>query len=90
MGISFFLVPKWTCIINVSCFFVHCCSQLSPISCIVCIFVYFAHICMILCLCAAGCGKQFLSRVDILRCFLRAVYGNVVFFTVFADKCVMR
>ena len=26
----------------------------------------FAHICVILCLCAAVCGRQFLSRVDIL------------------------
>ena len=47
-------------------------------------FAYFAHICVIMCLCVAVCGRQFLSRVDVLmhflRCFLRAVYGNVVFF----------
>ena len=44
----------------------------------------FVHLCGILCWCAAVCGREFLSRVDILmqflRCFLRAVYGNVVFF----------
>ena len=30
------------------------------------VFVYSSHICVILCLCAAVCGRQFLSRVDIL------------------------
>ena len=29
-------------------------------------FAYFAHMCVILWLCAAVCGRQFLSRVDIL------------------------
>ena len=42
----------------------------------------FLHLFVILCLCAAVCGRQFLSRVDMLmqfsQCFLRAVYGNVV------------
>ena len=28
------------------------------------LFAYFADICVILCLCAAVCGRQFLSRVD--------------------------
>ena len=83
MGMSrqTFLVKKCICITKVSCFSVHVCSQLSQISCFV-FFPYFAHICVILCLCAAVCGRQFLSRADtliILRCFLRAVYGNVVF-----------
>ena len=44
----------------------------------------FVHLCVILSWCAAVCGRAFLSQVDILmhflRCFLRAVYGNVVFF----------
>ena len=54
-------------IINVSCFSVHFCSQLSPISCLgEYLFAYVAHICEILYLCAAVCGRQFLSRVDIL------------------------
>ena len=30
-------------------------------------FLYvFVHLCVILCLCAAVCGRQFLSRVDVL------------------------
>ena len=33
-------------------------------------FAYFAHSCVILCLCVAVCGRQFLSRVDILIDFL--------------------
>ena len=32
-------------------------------------FAYFADICVILCLCVAVCGRQFLSRVDILMQF---------------------
>ena len=63
------LVQKWACIIKVSCFSVHFCSQLSPISCVVRNFAYFAHICVILCLCIAVCGRQFLSRVDIFMQF---------------------
>ena len=32
-----------------------------------CVYLFaFAHTCVILCLCAAVCGRQFLSRVDIL------------------------
>ena len=30
---------------------------------------YFAHICVIMCLCVAVCGREFLSRVDILMQF---------------------
>ena len=33
MGMSCFLVQKWICITKVSCFSVHFCSRLSPISC---------------------------------------------------------
>ena len=86
MGMSCFLVQKWMRVIKVSCFSVHVFFQLSPISCFVCFFLHSMSICVceILCLCAAVCGREFLSRVDILmqflRCFLRAVYGNVVFF----------
>ena len=65
MGRSCFFVDTWTCIIKVSCFSVHFCSHLSPISCFVLIFACFALICVILYLCAAVCGRQFLSRVDI-------------------------
>ena len=69
---------------KVSCFSVHFCSQLSQLLCFVCIFcILYAYLCD-WCLCVAVCGRQFLSRVDILmhvlRCFLRAVYGNIVFF----------
>ena len=46
------------------------------------LFAYFADICVILCLCAAVCGSSFWVELIIscnFRCFLRAVYGNVVF-----------
>ena len=50
----------------------------------VCFLHVFVHLCVILWLRAAVCGREFLSRVDILmqflRWFLRAVSGNVVFF----------
>ena len=46
--------------------FAHSCRQ----SHVLCVFdEYFTHTCVILCLCAAVCGRQFLSRVDILMQF---------------------
>ena len=69
MGMSCFLVQNCTHFTKVSCFCVHFCSQLSPISCFVCFFACFVHLCAILCLCATVCGRQFLSRVDILMQF---------------------
>ena len=84
MGRSCFLVQNCTRFTKVSCFSVHFCSRLSPISCFARFLHVFVHLCVILWLCAAVCGREFLSRVDILmqflRWFLRAVYGNVVFF----------
>ena len=39
---------------------------------VLCVFLrVFVHLCVILCLCAVVCGRQFLSRVDILMQFLR-------------------
>ena len=42
--------------------FAHSCRQ-SHVLCV--LYAYFAHLFVILCLCAAICGRQFLSRVDI-------------------------
>ena len=83
MGMSCFFVETWTRIITVSCFSFHLCSQLSPISCVACVCLHvFVQLCVILCLCTAVCGRQFLRRVDIFMqiylFFLSAVYGNVV------------
>ena len=69
MGMSCFLVQNCTRITKVSCFSVHFCSQLSPILCVVRFFACFVHPCVILCLCATVCGRQFLSRVDIFMQF---------------------
>ena len=66
MGMSCFLVQNRMHITKVSCFSVHFCSQLSPISCFVCKFVY---ICMILCVCGALGGRQFLRRVEVCMQF---------------------
>ena len=67
MGMWYFLVQTCTRVTKVSYFSVQFCSQLSPISCFVCVFcIFFVHTFVILCLCVAVCGRQFLSRVDIL------------------------
>ena len=89
MGMSCFLVQNCSRFTQLSCFSVHFCLRSSHISYVVC---KFAYICVMLCVCGALGGKQFLRRVGclhaIFRCFLRAVYGNVMFFTVFADRQV--
>ena len=83
MGMSCFLVQNCTHFSKVSCFSVHFCSQLSQISCFVCMLCIFG---------TSGCDSVLMccslwqavpesswSFNAILRCFLIAVYGNVVF-----------
>ena len=69
MEMSCFLIQNCTRFTKVSCFSVHFCSRLSPISCFACFLHVFVHLCGILCLCAAVCGREFLSRVDMLMQF---------------------
>ena len=87
MGMSCFLVQKWMRIIKVSCFSVHFCSHLSPIACFVCIFLYvFVH----LWLCAAVCGRQFLSRVDTLMQFYGVFWKPFMGMSCFVVETWMR
>ena len=66
MGMLCFLVRNCAHVTNILCFPVHFCSQLSPISC----FVYkFVYICVILCVCGALGGRQFLRRVEVCMQF---------------------
>ena len=83
MGMSCFFVETWMRIIKVSCFSVHFCPQLSLIPCFVCICLHILQI--FVWFCVARCSlwhavpESSWSFNAILRCFLRAVYGNVVF-----------
>ena len=69
MGMSYFLVQKWMRIIQVSLFRWLLLTGVANLMFCVHLFAYFAHICVILCLCVAVCGRQFLSRVDIFMQF---------------------
>ena len=72
---SFLLAALWEC--RVFSFKIARASQKSRVfpftfapgcrhSHVLCLFLYvFVHLCVILCLCAAVCGREFLSRVDI-------------------------
>ena len=73
----------WECrVFSFSCFSVHFCPQLSLIPCFVCICL---HILQIFVFCVVrrslwhAVPESSWSFNAILRCFLRAVYGNVVF-----------
>ena len=83
MGMSCFLVQKWMRIIKVSCFSVHFCPHLSLIPCFVCICLHilqiFVWFCVVRCSLWHAVPESSWSFNAILRCFLRAVYGNVVF-----------
>ena len=83
MGMSCFFVQKWMRIIKVSCFSVHFCSHLSLIPCFVCICLHilqrFVWFCVVRCSLWHAVPESSWSFNAILRCFLRAVYGNVVF-----------
>ena len=80
---SCFFVDTWMRIIKVSCFFVRFWPQLSLSQCFLCtclhilqIFVWF---CVVRCSLWQAVPESSWSFNAILRCFLRAVYGNVVF-----------
>ena len=83
MGMSCFFVQKWMHIIKVLCFSVHFCPQLSLIQCFVCICLHILQICVWFCVVRCSLWhavpESSWSFHAILRCFLRAVYGNVVF-----------
>ena len=83
MGMSCFFVETWLFIIKVSCFSVHFCPQLSLIPCFVCICLHilqiFVWFCVVRCSLWHAVPESSWSFNAILRCFLRAVYGNVVF-----------
>ena len=83
MGMSCFFVETWMRIIKVSCFSVHFCPQLSLIPCFVCICLHilqiFVWFCVVRCSLWHAVPESSWSFNAILRCFLRAVYGNVVF-----------
>ena len=83
MGMSCFFVEKWMRIIKVSCFSVHFCPQLLLIPCFVCICLHilqiFVWFCVVRCSLWHAVPESSWSFNAILRCFLRAVYGNVVF-----------
>ena len=83
MGMSCFFVETWMFTIKVSCFSVHFCPQLSLISCFVCICLHilqiFVWFCVVRCSLWHAVPESSWSFNAILRCFLRAVYGNVVF-----------
>ena len=83
MGMSCFFVETWMRIIHVSCFSVHFCRQLSLIPCFVCICLHilqiFVWFCVVRCSLWHAVPESSWSSNAILRCFLRAVYGNVVF-----------
>ena len=84
MGMSCFLVQNCTHFTKVSCFAVHFCSRLSPISCFACFFACFCtSVCDSVLMCCSlrqGVLESSWYFNAILRCFLRAVYGTVVFF----------
>ena len=84
MGMSCFLVQNCTHFTKVSCFSVHVCSHLSAISCFVC---FFACFCTSVCDSVLMCCSLWQAVPEsswyfnaFLRCFLGAVYGNVVCF----------
>ena len=83
MGMSCFLVQTWMHIIKVSCFSIHFCSQLLPISCFVCIVCIFCrYLCdsvLVRCSLWQAVPESSWYFNAIFRCFLSAVYGNVVF-----------
>ena len=55
--------------VDQSCFAHMCVAAVANLMFCEYLFAYSAHICVLLCLCAAVCGRQFLSRVDILMQF---------------------
>ena len=69
MGMSCFLVQKCMRIIpqsKVSCFSIHFfADSLRKSHVLHVFFAYFAYMRVILCLCGAVCGRQFVSRVDV-------------------------
>ena len=83
MGMSCFFDETWMCIIKVLCFSVHFCPQPSLIPCFLRICLHILQI--FVCFCVVRCSlwhadpESSWSFNAILRCFLRAVYGNVVF-----------
>ena len=83
LGMSCFFVETWTHIIKVSCFSVNFCPQLSLIPCFVCICLHILQI--FVWFSVARCSlwhavpESSWSFNAILCCFLKAVYGNVVF-----------
>ena len=83
MGMSCFFVQKWMRIIKVSCFSVHFCPQLSLIPCFVFICLHILQIFVWFCVVRRSLWhavpESSWSFNAILRCFLIAVYGNVVF-----------
>ena len=83
MGMSRFFVETWMRIIKVSCCSVHFCPQLSLIPCFVCICLHilqiFVWFCVVRCSLWHAVPESSWSFNAILRCFLRAVYGAVVF-----------
>ena len=83
MGMSCFFVEAWMFIIKVSCCSVHFCPQLSLIPCFVYICLHilqiFVWFCVVRCSLWQAVPESSWSFNAILRCFLRAVYGNVVF-----------
>ena len=83
MGMSCFFVETWMFIIQVSCFSVHFCPQLSLIPCfvIICLHILqiFVWFCVVRCSLWHAAPESSWSFNAVLRCFLRAVYGNVVF-----------
>ena len=83
MGMSCFFDETWMRIIKVSCFSVHFRFQLSLIPCFVCICVHILQIfvlfCVVRCSLWHALPESSWSFNAILRCFLIAVYGNVVF-----------
>ena len=80
---SCFFVETWMFIIKVSCFSVHVCPQLSQthVLCVlVCIFRrYLSDSVLVRCSLWHSVPESSWSFNAIFRCFLTAVYGNVVF-----------
>ena len=78
-----FSMKRGCAIIKVLCFSVHFCPQLSLIPCSVCICLHILQIFVWFCACAlqsvAAVPESSWYFNVIFRCFLRAVYGNVVF-----------
>ena len=78
-----FFVETWMLIIQFSCFSVHFCPQLSLIQCfvIICLHILqiFVWFCVVRCSLWHAVPESSWSFNAILRWFLRAVYGNVVF-----------